>query len=90
MLGLSGLAAGIAILMLCLILGYTLVQGAKSLNLNFLIQAAKPVGEVGGGMRNEIFGTLLLVLIGSIIAIPVGLGQAYSYPNLQVHKWLPP
>lgn len=75
MLGLSGLAAGIAILMLCLILGYTLVQGAKSLNLNFLIQAAKPVGEVGGGMRNEIFGTLLLVLIGSIIAIPVGLGS---------------
>jgi phosphate transport system permease protein len=75
MLGLSGLAAGIAILMLCLILGYTLVQGAKSLNLDFLTQAAKPVGEVGGGMRNEIFGTLLLVLLGSIIAIPVGLGS---------------
>jgi phosphate transport system permease protein len=73
MLGLSGTAAGIAILMLGLILGYTLVQGAKSLNLDFFLQAAKPVGQVGGGMRNEIIGTLILIGLGSIIALPVGL-----------------
>jgi phosphate transport system permease protein len=73
MLGLSGTAAGIAILMLGLILGYTLVQGAKSLNLDFFLQAAKPVGEVGGGMRNEIIGTLILIGLGSIIALPIGL-----------------
>ena len=73
MLVLSGTAAGIAILMLCLILGYTLVQGMKSLNLDFVTQAAKPVGEAGGGMRNEILGTLILVGLGSAIALPVGL-----------------
>jgi phosphate transport system permease protein len=87
MLGLSGLAAGLAILMLCLILGYTLLQGAKSLNLDFLIQAAKPVGEAGGGMRNEIFGTLILVALGSVIAIPVGLGAGIflsEFANSQV------
>jgi phosphate transport system permease protein len=74
MLVLSGVAAGLAILMLCLILGYTLAQGVQSLNLDFLTQAAKPVGEAGGGMRNEIFGTLILVALGSAIALPVGLG----------------
>jgi phosphate transport system permease protein len=74
MMGLSITAAGLAILMLCLILGYTLAQGLKSMNLDFLTQAAKPVGEAGGGMRNEIFGTLILVALGSIIALPVGLG----------------
>jgi phosphate transport system permease protein len=73
MLGLSGTAAGIAILMLGLILGYTLVRGVKSLNLDFFLQAAKPVGELGGGMRNEIIGTLILIGLGSIIALPVGL-----------------
>jgi phosphate transport system permease protein len=73
MLGLSGTAAGIAILMLGLILGYTLVQGVKSLNLDFLLNAAKPVGEAGGGMRNEIIGTLILIGLGSIIALPIGL-----------------
>jgi phosphate transport system permease protein len=72
-LSLSGIAAGLAIMVLVLILGYTLVYGASSLSLGFLIQAAKPVGEVGGGMRNEIIGTLILVGLGSLFALPVGL-----------------
>jgi len=70
---LSAAAAGLAILVLALILGYTLVNGIKFINLDFLTQASKPVGEVGGGMRNEIFGTLILIAIASILAIPIGL-----------------
>src|SRR5208283_3785849 len=73
MLGLSCTAAAIAILILALILGYTLIRGISYLNLNILTKAAEPVGETGGGMRNEIFGTLILVLLGSIIALPIGL-----------------
>lgn len=73
MLGLSSIAAGLAILMLGLILGYTLAHGISALNLDFLTQAAKPVGEAGGGMRNEILGTLILVALGSLLALPVGL-----------------
>jgi phosphate transport system permease protein len=73
MLGLSSIAAGLAILILALILGYTIIHGLSYFNLNFLTQAAKPVGEAGGGMRNEIFGTLILVGLGSIIALPIGL-----------------
>jgi phosphate transport system permease protein len=73
MLGLSSGAAGVGILMLALILGYTLAHGIAALNLDFLTQAAKPVGEVGGGMRNEILGTLILVVLGSLLALPVGL-----------------
>jgi phosphate transport system permease protein len=73
MLGLCGCAAGLGILVLALILGYTLAHGISALNLDFLTQAAKPVGEAGGGMRNEIIGTFILVLLGSILALPVGL-----------------
>ena len=73
MLGLSCIAAGIAILILALILGYTLIRGISYLNLNILTKAAEPMGETGGGMRNEIFGTLILVLLGSVIALPIGL-----------------
>jgi len=73
MLGLSGIAAGIGIAMLALILGYTLAQGISVLNLDFLTQAARPAGEIGGGMRNEIFGTLILVALASVLALPVGL-----------------
>lgn len=73
MLSLSGLAAALAIMILALILGYTLACGISYLNLGFLINAAKPVGEVGGGMRNEILGTLVLVVLGALFALPVGL-----------------
>lgn len=73
MLGLCSTAAALGILILALILGYTLAHGIAYLNLDFLTQAARPVGEAGGGMRNEIFGTLILVLLGSILALPVGL-----------------
>jgi len=73
MLGLSGGAVGLATIILVLILGYTLMHGLSFINLNFFTQPATPVGELGGGMRNEIIGTLILVGIASVIALPVGL-----------------
>jgi phosphate transport system permease protein len=73
MMGLSSAAAGVAILVLALILGYTLARGIAFLNVDFLTHAAKPVGETGGGMRNEIIGTLVLVVLGASFALPVGL-----------------
>jgi len=73
MLGLSGFAAGLGILILALILGYTLAQGVAYINLDFLTHAAKPVGEASGGMRNEILGTFILVALGSMFALPIGL-----------------
>jgi phosphate transport system permease protein len=60
-------------MVLVLVLGYALVRGASALNLDFLTQAARPVGQAGGGMRNEILGTLILVALGSLFALPVGL-----------------
>ena len=73
MLVLCAIAAGMSIFVLALIIGYTLLQGISALNLDFLTQAAKPVGETGGGMRDEIFGTLILVALGTVISVPVGL-----------------
>ena len=73
MLTLSGIATAMGILVLALILGYTIVNGISYFNLDFIMQAAKPVGEAGGGMRDEIFGTLILVVLASVIALPIGL-----------------
>jgi phosphate transport system permease protein len=73
MASLCTLAAGLAILVLGLILGYTVIHGISFLNLDLLTGAAKPVGEAGGGMRNEILGTFILIILASIMALPVGL-----------------
>jgi len=73
MLVLCGCAAAIVIVVLILILGYTLVNGISYLNLDFITQPSKPVGEAGGGMRDDIYGTFILVGLASVIALPIGL-----------------
>ena len=73
MLVLCVCAAVITIIFLVLILGYTLINGITYFNLDFITQPSKPVGEPGGGMRDEIFGTFILVGLASVIALPVGL-----------------
>ena len=52
-------AAGIAIALLLLILGYTLFKGISYFNLDFITQAAKPVGEAGGVLDQRYLSGLL-------------------------------
>jgi phosphate transport system permease protein len=73
MTGLCGLATLAAVGILLLVVGYTMVKGAAYLNLDFLTQTGRPLGEAGGGMRNEIIGTLILVGLASVLGIPIGL-----------------
>jgi phosphate transport system permease protein len=61
---------GVAILLL--ILGYIAWRGVSSLSLQFLIDTPKPVGE-GGGIGNAIVGTLLLLVLASVIGLPLGI-----------------
>ncbi len=67
------LSALLAIGLLFAILGYVLLQGMTAVNLDFLTQLPKPVGEPGGGMANAIVGTLILVAIACGIALPTGI-----------------
>jgi len=73
MLGLCATGAGLAILFVCLMLGYIVVHGLSFLNLDFITHTAVPLGQTGGGMRNEIIGTIILVGLGSLIAVPLGM-----------------
>ena len=71
--GLCALAVVAALIPLALILFYVVEQGFSSLNWDFFTKMPKPVGEAGGGMANAILGTLMLMAIASVLAIPVGL-----------------
>lgn len=73
MIGLCGLATLVAISILLLVISYTLVRGISFLNVEFISQAARPLGEPGGGMGHEIIGTLVLVGLASLLGIPIGL-----------------
>ena len=55
------------------IIYYVAKEGFSVINWNFFISTPKPVGEIGGGIANALLGSLLLVLVASIIAIPIGI-----------------
>ena len=63
----------VATVPLTLILVFIMVRGASSINWQFLTALPKPVGESGGGIANALVGTVLLILIGSLISIPMGV-----------------
>ena len=70
--------AFLALLPLFSILGYVIAKGITSINLSFFIHLPKPVGEAGGGMGNAIAGSLILIGLSCLWAIPVGiLGGVY-------------
>ncbi|HVZ49419.1 MAG TPA: phosphate ABC transporter permease PstA [Gemmatimonadaceae bacterium] len=78
MLTLTGVCAAGIVSILLFILGYLLVNGARSLNWSFFTELPKPVGELGGGMANAIIGSGKVLAIATAIGVPVGfLGGVY-------------
>ncbi len=73
--GLAVVSTILVVAPLVAIFGYLLYKGASSLNFAFFTQIPKPVGEVGGGMANAIFGSGLLLAVGSLLGVPVGIAS---------------
>jgi phosphate transport system permease protein len=75
-------AVGVACACICIaiaagslvaILGYVAAQGVSSINWSFLTDLPRPVGVTGGGVANGIVGSVIIVAIATLIAIPVGV-----------------
>ncbi|TAN12222.1 MAG: phosphate ABC transporter permease PstA [Chitinophagaceae bacterium] len=67
--------------LLC-ILYYIVSKGTKEINWHFLIRLPMPVGEAGGGIANALSGSVIIVLVAAVIAIPLGiLGGIYLSEN---------
>jgi phosphate transport system permease protein len=74
MTGTAVLTVLLVLLPLCAILAYLLYKGVGSINLAFLTQTPKPVGEPGGGMANAIVGSMVILGIASLLGVPLGIG----------------
>lgn len=73
-----------AVIPLFMVFFHIIRNGISSMNLNFFTQLPAPIGEPDGGMGNSILGSLILIAIGSAIAVPLGvLGGVYlsEYKN---------
>ena len=74
MVGLLGSLTLIAVAILFIIVGYIAINGIGALNAAFFTQTPKPLGQKGGGIAQAILGSLEMLLVGAIIAVPFGIG----------------
>jgi phosphate transport system permease protein len=70
---LCGASVVLALVPLAFVLFYVVTQGIGALNLDFFTKTPQPVGTPGGGMAHSIVGTLMVVSIGALFAIPIGI-----------------
>jgi phosphate transport system permease protein len=74
MTGVAALTVVVVLVPLFAIFAYLVYKGIGSINLAFLTQTPKPVGEPGGGMANAIVGSMVILAIASLLGIPLGIG----------------
>jgi len=73
MISLSALAVLAALIPVAMILFFVIGKGIGAINWDFFTHMPKPVGETGGGMANAILGTLTMVGMGAVLAVPIGI-----------------
>jgi phosphate transport system permease protein len=73
MIFLAFLALVLALVPLISIILETVTRGLPAINLAFLTQEIPPLGESGGGIGPAIQGTLIIVVLASAWAVPIGL-----------------
>jgi phosphate transport system permease protein len=73
MTGLVGLCALCTVIPLFAVLGFVLVRGISRFSLTLFTQLPPPPGLSGGGFGNAFIGTIIVVLLGTLISVPFGV-----------------
>jgi phosphate transport system permease protein len=73
MIAVSGLCVGLAGAVLTIIVIFVVSKGAKALNWAFFTHLPVPVGMTGGGVANAIVGSIVIILMASLAAVPIGV-----------------
>ena len=86
----TGLAAVLVLLIVAIILGDVIYNGAPRMTLTFLTQAPRE-GMTAGGIFPAIFGTVALVVLMTIAVLPAGVATAiylseYANPESRVTR----
>src|SRR6476469_10064182 len=72
------------------IIYFVLKTGISKISWNFLTNIPKPVGEIGGGIANALLGSILIVAVAAVIAVPFGIlcGIYLSeHKNSKIARW---
>jgi phosphate transport system permease protein len=73
MIVVAGICAGLCGAVLAIVIFFVVSKGYKALNWSFFTKLPTPVGVSGGGVANAIVGSIEIILMASLIAVPIGV-----------------
>ncbi len=88
-LGLAMAAMAFGMIFLLWILTVLFVKGIGGMNLAVFTQTTPPPGSMGG-LANAIFGSLVMVSIGTLIATPIGIFAGIYLAEFGSRGWVAP
>ena len=74
------------VLILITILGYILFNGVPDISWHFLTSAAQSF-SAGGGIRDQLFNSLYLLVLTIIVSLPIGLGAGIYLSEYAADNW---
>ncbi|ALB28296.1 phosphate ABC transporter permease PstA [Companilactobacillus heilongjiangensis] len=74
------------ILILVAILGYILFNGVPDISWHFLTSPAQSF-SAGGGIRDQLFNSLYLLVLTIIVSLPIGLGAGIYLSEYAADNW---
>ena len=77
---------GIVVLILAGILGYILYAGIPHMSWHFLTSASQSF-KAGGGIRDQLFNSLYLLVLTLIISFPIALGSGIYLSEYATDNW---
>jgi phosphate transport system permease protein len=86
------LAGGLVVSLgpLFLILGYIFYRGVGALNWDFFTKLPEPAGVEGGGLAHAMYGSLMLVGLATLFAVPLALFAAIFLVEYRTSRLVPP
>ena len=79
--------SAIAVLPLFLVLAYVLFKGGSLIRPSLFVQLPPAPGSDGGGIGNAVLGTIIVTLLASLIALPVGIGGGVYLAEYSQKGW---
>ncbi|MFC6322868.1 phosphate ABC transporter permease PstA [Companilactobacillus baiquanensis] len=78
---------GIVVAILISLLGYILYNGVPDVNWHFLTSEAQSF-SAGGGVRDQLFNSLYLLVLALIISLPIALGAGIYLSEYAKDNWV--
>lgn len=77
---------GLLILLLIFLIGYILVTGLPNMSWHFLTSVSESF-EAGGGIRDQIFNSVYILILTTLISFPIALGVGIYLAEYAKDNW---